>query len=479
MLGIVLPYLFKIAEGGGYQPGETVGRLVTVNTIGAIIGSIVAGFILLDWIGLWTSIKAIATLYLIAAFWLLIERSSQSSMVKLVPVIGLLLLSTFLDASKLPLVKIDAIGKNETLLKVWEGADATVAVVRRDDQLRTKLNNWYSLGGTADSTTQQMQSHLPLLLHPMPKHVFYLGLGTGITAGTALDYKVDKVTVTEIAPSVIQASKEFFSDHTNGLYDDPRVTMIAEDGRNVLRGSRNTYDLIISDLFIPWKAGTGNLYSVEHYDIAAKRLNTQGMYVQWLPLYQLTKDEFAIIARSMQEVFPMVSLWRAGFSKKRPVVALIGFKQDSRLLPNTPLLEASKLVLRQHLNGQNDIVPLISHYAGTLREDDNQLSNAPLNTDSRPVIEYLAPMNHRLEKSGKVDWFVGLELLDFVKPYLTQEGLSSDPYLSEINSDWNNAIQAGYYLQASFLIKAETHESKSQSQTNYESLIKKAASQLQ
>ena len=479
MLGIVLPYLFKIAEGGGYQPGETVGRLVTVNTIGAIIGSIVAGFILLDWIGLWASIKAIATLYLIAAFWLLIERSSQSSMVKLVPVIGLLLLSTFLDAGKLPLVKIDAIGKNETLLKVWEGADATVAVVRRDDQLRTKLNNWYSLGGTADSTTQQMQSHLPLLLHPMPKHVFYLGLGTGITAGTALDYKVDKVTVTEIAPSVIQASKEFFSDHTNGLYDDPRVTMIAEDGRNVLRGSRNTYDLIISDLFIPWKAGTGNLYSVEHYDIATKRLNAQGMYVQWLPLYQLTKDEFAIIARSMQEVFPMVSLWRAGFSKKRPVVALIGFKQNAQLLPNTPLLEASKLVLRQHLNGQNDIVPLISHYAGTLREDDNQLSNAPLNTDSRPVIEYLAPMNHRLEKSGKVDWFVGLELLDFVKPYLTRDALSSDPYLSEINSDWNDAIQAGYYLQASFLIKAGTHESKSQSQTNYESLIKKAASQLQ
>ena len=178
----------------------------------------------------------------------------------------------------------------------------------------------------------------------------------------------------------------------------------------------------------------------------------------------------------MQEVFPMVSLWRAGFSKKRPVVALIGFKQDSRLLPNTPLLEASKLVLRQHLNGQNDIVPLISHYAGTLREDDNQLSNAPLNTDSRPVIEYLAPMNHRLEKSGKVDWFVGLELLDFVKPYLTRDALSSDPHLSEISSDWNDAIQAGYYLQASFLIKTGTQESKSQSQTNYESLIKKAAS---
>ena len=143
ILGIVLPYLFKMAEQGNKEPGETVGKLVTANTIGAIIGSIVAGFILLDWIGLWSSIKAIASLYLIAAFWLLIERPSspsnsilsQDSTIKLVPIIGLLILYTLLDASKLPLVKV---GKNETLLKVWEGADATVAVVQRDGHLRTK-----------------------------------------------------------------------------------------------------------------------------------------------------------------------------------------------------------------------------------------------------------------------------------------------------------------------------------------------------
>ena len=175
----------------------------------------------------------------------------------------------------------------------------------------------------------------------------------------------------------------------------------------------------------------------------------------------------------------MVSLWRANFSKKNPVVAIIGFKHETQLLPNTPLLEASKLVLRQHLNDQSDIVPLIAHYAGTLRKDDNQLAKAPLNTDSQPVIEYLAPMNHRLEKSGKVDWFVGLELLDFVKPYLAQQTLASDPYLSAINSDWRDVIQAGYYLQASFLVKSEKQKSKSQSRASYESLLKKAATQLQ
>jgi len=138
------------------------------------------------------------------------------------------MLITLMDTNQLPVVRIDAVGKNETLLKVWEGADATVAVVRRDGHLRTKMNNWYTLGGTGDLTTQQMQTHLPMLLHSDPKNLFYLGLGTGITAGTALNYKVDKVVVTEIAPSAIRASEEFFADHTNGLYNDSRVTVIAE-----------------------------------------------------------------------------------------------------------------------------------------------------------------------------------------------------------------------------------------------------------
>jgi len=479
VIGILLPYLFKLAERGRTGPGETVGRLVTINTVGAILGSIAAGFILLDWIGLWSSLKAIATLYVAAAIWLLAEQPARSIAIKLIPVIGLLLLVTVLDTSKLPLVKIDPIGKNETLLKVWEGADATVAVVRRNGHLRTKLNNWYTLGSTGDMTTQQMQTHLPLLLHSNPKSVFYLGLGTGITAGTALNYKINEVVVAEIAPSAIRASEEFFTEFTNGLYQDSRVTVIAEDGRNVLRGSSKVYDLIISDLFIPWKAGTGNLYSVEHYEIAHKRLSADGMYVQWLPLYQLTKDEFTIIARSMQEVFPTVSLWRGNFSGKRAVVALIGHRETSRLLHDTPLMTTSRRALREQLNGQGDTVPLMAHYAGTLRVDDARLSVAPLNTDSHPVIEYLAPINHRRQKAERTEWFVGQQMLEFVGPHLSQDALSSDHYLSNIDSAWHDVIQAGYYLQASYALKDRESKDTSTARTTYQSLMKRAATSIQ
>ena len=500
VIGILLPYLFKLAESGHRGAGETVGRLVTINTIGAIIGSFAAGFIMLSWLGLWSSLRAIALLYVFASFWFLLVRQapslakstskktiSQNSKFKdiaakvmpigMMPIAAILMLFTILNTSQLQVVKI-ATSKNETLLKVWEGADATVAVVRQDGHLRTKLNNWYALGGTGAMTSQQMQTQLPLFLHSDPKSLFYLGLGTGITAGTSLKYKVDEVVVSEISPSAISASKEFFTDYTNNLFDDPRVSVIAEDGRNVLRGSKNTYDLIISDLFIPWKAGAGNLYSVEHYEVALKRLNTGGMYAQWLPLYQLTEEEFAIIAHTMQKVFPMVSMWRGNFSGKLPVLALIGHKEHSVLSPNSPIVSLSKRALRGHLSKRSSKIPLMAHYVGTLRADDKRLSSAPLNTDSHRRIEYLAPINHRREKAGKVDWFVGQAMLNFTHSYLSEEVLSADPYLLNLDSEWHEVVRAGHLLQLSLVARDRGQGGFKEAVREYRTTFKKAAKVL-
>lgn len=448
ILGVLLPYLFKVAETGMRGPGETVGTLVTINTLAAIIGSVAAGFLLLGWLGLWTSLQLMAALYLAAALWLVGEGAPKTRIARAAPIAGVLALITVLDTNRLPLVRIDPIEKKETLLKVWEGADGTVAVVRRDGYLRTKLNNWYTLGSTGDMTTQQVQTHLPMLLHKNPKRVFYLGLGTGITAGAALDYPVEKVVVAEIAPTVIRASREFFGEFTNGLYDDPRVSVLGEDGRNVLRGVKEDFDLIISDLFIPWKAGTGTLYTIEHYETSKQRLRPGGLYAQWVPLYQVTEEEFASIARSMLQVFPSVTLWRGNFWAERPVAALIGHRDATPLDVDAPLIRASRQALAEHRNGKGDTVPLIAHYAGSMNVTDPVFANAEVNTDNRPIIEYRAPINHRLEKAGRVKWFVEGQMLEFMADRADSAALASDAYLSRLDPAWRDAVQAGYYFHA-------------------------------
>ena len=475
-IGVLLPYLFKLAERSALGAGQTVGRILTVNTVFAILGSLAAGFVLLGWVGMWGSIQLMAAFYIAAALWILVEHPTPSVWVKAAPILGVLLLLTILDTTRLPVVRVDPINKNEMLLEVWEESDATVAVIRRNGFLRTKLNNWYTLGSSGDMITQQVQTHLPMLLHPNPKRVFYLGMGTGITAGTALSYDVESVLVSEIAPSVIKASRTHFGEYTNGLYEDSRVRVVAEDGRNVLRGTESKFDLIISDLFIPWKAGSGTLYSVEHYATAKERLRSGGLYVQWLPLYQLTEQEFAIIAKTMSEVFPTITMWRGNYAASKAVIALVGHVQESSIEPSVPLLQASRQALSEHIHGPGDTVPMIAHYLGQLRED--MLVSSSINTDNNPIIEYLAPINHRRERAGLTEWFISQRLIEFLGPHVTTPSLQRDSFLSGLDQAWFPVVQAGYYLQLFYFLEEEGHQDAEPAKQTYVGLLRESAENM-
>ena len=233
LLGTVLPYLMKVGESFGLGAGRTVGNLVAVNTVGAILGSLLAGFVFLDLFGLWNSILMTGGLYL-AAFLLL---PGLPHLQRVLPATAIVLLLLVFHPGRLPLVHADP-AQNETVLQVWQGSAATVAVVRRQGSLKIKINNFYAVGGTAALKWEQWQTHLPLLIHPKPRSIFYLGMGTGITAGAALSHPVERVVVTEIVPEVVAAARLHFGPYTNHLFEDPRVKVVAEDGRNYLLGTR-------------------------------------------------------------------------------------------------------------------------------------------------------------------------------------------------------------------------------------------------
>ena len=477
VLGMVLPSLFNVVKEAHHAPGEAVARLVTANTLAAIAGSLTAGFILLGWLGLHLSLMLMGVLYLAASLALLLRSPPTSRWPWLAPAAGLalVLISTVDEPAA---ATTPAGNQQEVVLETWEGPDATVAVVSQGGFLRTKMNNWYTLGSTGDVLTQQVQTHLPMLLHPNPSRVFYLGMGTGITAGTALDYPVNRVLVAEIAPSVIRASQKYFTEHTNGLYTDPRVRILAEDGRNALRGVSESFDLIIADLFVPWRAGVGALYSVDHFELAKQRMDTEGLYVQWLPLYQMTSMEFSIIAQSMLEVFPWVTVWRANFWADRPVVALVGHRSQQPLALNVPLVLASRAVLAEHAKRPADRVPLVAHYVGGIPLEDHRIQSAPLNTDNHAVIEYLAPINHRRERAGLVRWLDGDEWLTLTAAALQRDVLAEDRFLSNLDHAWHDVIQAGYYLQTHYHLKAVKPNEAPAAKRAYDALLKRAAANL-
>ncbi len=244
--------------------------------------------------------------------------------------------------------------------------------------------------------------------------MFFLGIGTGITAGEALNREdftqVAKVIASELTPNVVAASKKYFTgkanapDPTNGLFTDPRAKVVVGDGRNLLLANPERYSMINADLFLPYRRGTGNLYSRERFQIVRERLKPGGVFVQWLPLYQMSEREFSIIARTMISAFPQVSLWRGNFQAGAEIAALVGHADLSPLPTstlNTSTLNTSHdkphaVEGASHLDMQELMLPInaetiLLFYGGNLTRAADLFEKFPLNTDDWPVIEFGTP----------------------------------------------------------------------------------------
>jgi spermidine synthase len=461
VLGAVLPYLLRTLQSRTQGAGDTIGRLVAVNTTGGILGSLLAGFVLLPQLGTWRTLLLLAAVYpvLVAAVALGRLTASRFTLAAAAGVTALALVAT--APAGLAVVRLSPAGA-ESLVEVREGPQATVAVIEdRDGDLSIRVNNHYTLGGTRGSDSERNQSVIPMLSHPDPANVFYLGLGTGITAGAGLRFPVERVVVCELIRDVVEVAEAHFGPWTGGLFDDDRATVTAEDGRTCLSRSDDRYDLIVSDLFVPWEAGTGNLYTLEHYETARDRLRPGGRYVQWVPLYQVSDNELGIIGRTMDEAFDQVTVWRGDLFSERSIVALVG-EQDPSPLDPTVLADRG----RDLLGGTSTSEPLpdaffeavaLRMYAGNLTAS-GIYADRELNTDTYPRVEYEAPRTQRAVRAGEAEFLVGdarEQLYDRLQRGAPPE---RDPYLTSLDDRQLGYVHAGRSYSAYRLANARDRD---------------------
>jgi len=445
VLGTVFPFLMKIEERYAITPGRSLGRLAAINTAGAILGSLACGFLFLELLGMWRTMQLIAVLYLLTALILPLAWDIKGVVLKVVAGLFLVLQFTALNPAQLPINSIDTMHQREEILETWEGSDCTVAVARDKFGLSIKINSHYGLGSTGAFMQQKFQADIPLMIKPLSESIFFLGMGTGITAGSALDSQfknTKRVVVCELVPEVITAARKYMTDVdgfdcTGGLFSDPRATVMAEDGRHYLMASKERFDLINADLFVPFRSGAGSLYTKEHFQAVKERLNPGGLFVQWLPLYQVTENEFSIISRTMLEVFDQVSLWRNSFQPGEEVVALVGHPDGSPLPASSIDSLADKLSVvkgKDYHDLQRLSLPFNSQtvmffYCGNLSMAKELFAQYPVNTDDKPLIEYMAPRTYRSGEEGKLPWFVGPRLASLVEDVQRICPPESDPLL--------------------------------------------------
>ncbi len=396
LLGVGLPAIMEQAgRASGGNTGRTLGRLLAVNVAGSVLGALVAGFLLPHWLGLWPSLLALGALLLTVGLWQWVRWATPSTHRKASVILAAGWLASLWPIARFDLPRVSvAANEDERLVALTEGTHGITAVVERPGSRRLKLNNHYGLGGTASTGDERMQAHVPLLLHPAPRRVAFLGLGTGITAGGALFHPVEQVTVMELVPEVVAAARAHFREANAGVLDDPRTRVAQDDARNFLRGSGERFDVIIGDLVVPWRQGEGALFTLEQFTAARAALAPRGLFCQWLPLFQLSETEVAILVRTFLTVFPHAQVWRGDFSPTEPAIALIGTAEDFKL-------DAGLVQRRLTAMKPDPTNPQLStadsfwmNLIGVIDPSDLPTSDLRLNTEDRPWVELLGPMLH-------------------------------------------------------------------------------------
>jgi len=229
---------------------------------------------------------------------------------------------------------------------------------------------------------------LPLLAKPGAQDVFVLGLGSGITAGAALAYPIERIDVAENCEPVIQAAR-LFAAWNRHVLSDPRTHLWREDARTVLKLRPQRYDVIVTEPSNPWTVGVGSVFSREFYELAASRLKPGGMISQWFHIYEMDDDIVRLVLRTFGSVFPFVEVWDtgngdlvilgsqqpwpSGAEVYRQGFAIDRVRTDFRMI-NIPSPEA-----------------LLSRQLASQRTGFAIAGDGPRQSDLRPILEYAAP----------------------------------------------------------------------------------------
>lgn len=335
-LGMSIPSVVKGLSRSLKELGHTTGRVYAWNTTGNVLGALMAGLVLLPWLGMERLISfAVADNALVGLAAVLLyaapqaeEGRGKSWRLPVATTAAALLAVTMMGSwdrifftlqgfrrksTLLTLEQLKAAHENrEDLLFVDDPAGHLMVWADEKPEGRTLIlfvNGKADASSGVDMGTQLLLAHVPLLLHPDPKNVMIIGLASGITAGAALTHDIDRADVLEVLQSMPRATK-LFSEWNGDPFSDERFHVIFDDARSYVAYTQRKYDVIISEPSNPW-AGTAPLFSRDHFERALGALEPDGLYLQWLQGYEISDETVAIVMRSFRSAFPFVYTFQA------------------------------------------------------------------------------------------------------------------------------------------------------------------------
>lgn len=453
-LGMTLPLVSKITSNKLKVLGRKIGGVFAINTTGNILGALVTGLFLISVFGLKHTLEIGISINLLVGVVIIFTDKTFSFK------------KTFVLASACYVVffgykmMVPAWNKawftqqifrkmdreesykdysermrtaRDRVLYYKDGVDATVAVFRWPHTLSLYVNGKADASTSgSDLSTQIMLAQLPMTLKPWAEDLLVVGLGSGITCGSALLHPIENLDVIEISRSVVDANKHFASFNNNALQDE-RLHLYVEDAKTFLQKSKKEYDVIISEPSNPWMSGIGSLFSIEFFEDCARHIKDDGLMIQWVQGYEIDNETFELVLRTFHSVFPEVQVWITGTSD----VLLVGSKTKIE-----PDLNASEKRLAQDKIKEdlskieaNDLFTLLNMQVTSAEGFRSSIKmKGRVHSDHHPILDYRAPL------ALYTDSFLSLSKVvsDERRNTLADGKLLLDTYLKNHKIDCNN-----------------------------------------
>ncbi|MBD0369594.1 MAG: fused MFS/spermidine synthase [Pyrinomonadaceae bacterium] len=425
LMGMVMPLVLVWAESEKGLSVRLVGRSYAVNTLGAIAGAFLTGFLFIPKIGTRFTILFAGWLCLIIAGLAYRPTRGKADTLllrRIVVIAAAIILPLFLfrivprlNSADLSIGVYDRLARGlagsqgsaaggdgkvfspqtNRVLMFEEGPTATVTV-REDWGIRSmaingRTNASDNFATDGDMATQVMVGQLPLLVAPRTDNALIVGYASGVSVGSMLQSELRSLECVELEPVTVKAAEKFFEHVNNSPTRDARLKLIIDDARTYLRVVPAQYDIIVSEPSHPWVPGVANLFTQEFFELGLARLKEDGVFVQWVQIYQLSTDSLRSVLATYKSVFPHVMMFRVGGAGAGKDLILVGSRAPLNLDRVEERMRDARIkaeLARVNILEKRDVA---AWYVCDETELGPAVEGAPINTDDNMRIENRAP----------------------------------------------------------------------------------------
>jgi spermidine synthase len=413
--GASFPLALASVAARGRDPGRLVGTVYAANTVGGIVGAMMASLVLIPALGTQQSERILIALAALSAViaGLVAWRETVGVLKAQVRGAAWAVLAVALAAmfgsgivpvppilvayGRYAVTWLDSHGE---FIFVGEGMNSSMAVSR----LSNGVLNYHNAGKVQassepqDMRLQRMLGHLTTLVPKSPKRVLVIGCGAGVTAGAvSISPAVEHVTIAEIEKLVPFVVSTYFAEHNYDVVRNPKVQVQVDDARHFLLTTKEKFDAITSDPFDPWVKGAATLYTKEFFEVMKQHLNPGGVVTVFVQLYESGMPAVKSEIATFLEAFPNGMVFGNTHRGGGYDVVLLGQVEPTKIdldEMDRKLTSPEYAQVAQSLGeiGFTSAVDLLGTWAGEGSTLKPWLADAQVNRDRNLRLQYLAGM---------------------------------------------------------------------------------------